>query len=217
MSYNISDYNNKCGSCEHLKSMECDDILFEGGSCEKGHCIMLKSNYYPDSKACSYYKDRQDSEACSYYTDRQDSEACSYYTGCYITTIVCNLLGYDDDCGILETLRGFRENIMHKDEKYKEMLHEYDIVGPQIAANLQKDFVNNQDKELVNSIFNFYIQPTAKLVDDKKYDLAVERYKEMTKTLKEYYGISYDGKVPNNYDYQQGGHGKVILKSLDNK
>lgn len=187
----MNDYPNRCGSCTYLRDMHDDNILFEGSCNEKGHCIMLKACYYPDDYICSYYKDRN---------------------ACYITTIVCNLLGFSDNCGILNTLRKFRNDVMQKDIAYKKVLYEYDTIGPKIACNLDKDFRNSEDKDLVFELYNFYIQPTARLVDEKKYDEAVARYSEMTNALKEYYGIDEDINVDENYDYENGGHGVKKLK-----
>lgn len=179
-------YENQCGSCYWLRDMNNDNTMFCGSSNEKGHCIYLKNCYYPDDKICSYYKEK------------------SYNPGggCYITTIVCDILGYDDKSPVLETLRSFRTNIMQQDPKYAPILHEYDTVGPQIANCLRQE-----EPGLVSMIFEKYIGPTAKLINDNKHNEAVNKYKEMTKSLEDYYGIRYDGIVPSDYDYTKGGHG----------
>lgn len=39
----------------------------------------------------------------------------------------------------LETMRNFRENVLQKDEKYKSLLVQYDIIGPKIAQYLMLD------------------------------------------------------------------------------
>lgn len=181
-------YEDQCGSCYWLRDMDNDSRMFEGSSNEKGHCIYLKNCYYPDDKICSNYKDRE-----------------KYVPGggCYITILVCDILGYDDKCGILETLRGFRNNIMQKNSEYQEILYEYDVAGPQIAKSLKED----NDLELVNGILDFYILPTIGYVREKKYKEAVDRYKNMTKSLEEYYGIEYNKNIPTSYDYTRGGHG----------
>lgn len=178
-------YYDQCGNCEYYE--------FEGKN-TKGHCSYFGCYYYPDDK-CSHQKNVK-----------------TYgYEGspCYITTMMCGILGFEDNCEILNTLRSFRNDVMQKDEKYKDMLFEYDTVGPEIARNLYDEFTNNQDKELVINMFNFYIQPTALLIKENKYDEAVERYSEMTNALKDYYGLTTKEKMPSDYDYKNGGHGKV--------
>ena len=171
---------------------------------------------------CTEHEDTKDSWKiyCKYYkTYYNKDEKCDHQqrivkgeegTPCYITTMVCNLLGYDDNCGILETLRSFRDNVMQKDSKYKEILFEYDTVGPKIANYLLEDYKvkPEETEEFVVLIHNFYLQPTVNLINEKKYDDAVARYSEMTKSLKEYYSIDSDNKGIENYDYKHGGHGK---------
>lgn len=186
MSCKYSEY--ECGSCYYLRDMQNDGRMFEGSSNTKGHCTMQKSCYYPDDNICSYYKNKD-----------------SYVPGggCFITTIVCDMLGFDDKCSILETLRGFRNTVMQKDSKYKDILYEYDAVGPEIAKNIRDE----EDLGLINGIVDFYILPTVDLVREKKYEEAVSKYKTMTKSLESYYGIEYNGKAPTTYDYTKGGHG----------
>lgn len=186
MSCKYSEY--ECGSCYYLRDMDYDSRMFNDSSNVKGHCIYLKNCYYPDDKICNHYVNRD-----------------SYVPGggCFITTIVCKMLGFDDKCGILNTLRNFRNNVMQKDEKYKGILYEYDTVGPKIAENLLEE----NDMELVHGMFNFFIQPTVRLIEENKKEEAITRYMEMTKSLENYYGIKYDGIVSNNYDYTKGGHG----------
>ena len=118
---------------------------------------------------------------------------------------MCNILGFDDKCDSLETLRILRTDVMQKDPKYKDILFEYDTVGPKIAEAINED----RDYDLINGMYDFYILPVVYATKEKKYDSAIDRYVKMTRALEEYYGFKFDGKVPNDYDYSQGGHGKV--------
>ena len=189
MAYKYS--SNQCGSCYWLKDPRDDNKLFNDPDYIKGHCIELKCYYYPDDAICSYYKNREASGG-----------------GCYITTMVCSVLGYDNHCEVLETLREFRKDVLQKDKKYSSILHEYDTVGPQIAENLEKE-----DKEVVTGIFDVFLKPITKLLKEEKNDEAVDRYQLMTKTLEDYYSIEYDNSMADDYNYTIGGHGvKPISK-----
>jgi len=170
-------YDNQCGSC----------VYFESNGDSKGYCSYIKSYYYPGDKICTHYSKGN--------------------SGCYITTIVCDLMGLKDNCGILETLRGFRNNVMQKDPKYKETLYEYDIVGPQIAKYLMEDYGKSEDKEEIIGLFNFFILPTVRYINEKNYPEAVDRYTKLTEALIDKYGIERVQEVPNDYDYTNGGHG----------
>ena len=59
-----------------------------------------------DRAFCSYYKKYYPvgDNACSHISKRENSSAC------YLTTALCNILGYTDDCCIMNSLRSFREN-----------------------------------------------------------------------------------------------------------
>ena len=186
MSCKYSEY--ECGSCYYLRDMANDGRMFNGSSNDKGHCIMQKDCYYPDDNICSYY---------------QNKESYVPSGSCYITTILCDMLGFDDKCSVLETLRGFRNNVMQKDSKYKDILYEYDTIGPEIAKNIRDE----EDYGLINGLLDFYILPTVSLVKEKKYEDAVSKYILMTKSLENYYGIDYNEETPTNYDYTKGGHG----------
>ena len=153
---------------------------------------------------CKVYKQYFDkTETCQYQQRIKRSEDSE---NCYITTIVCGLLGFDDKCNILETLREFRK-IMQHNPQYKGILFEYDTLGPKIAAYINDD----KDYELANGMLNFYILPIVGLIRNEEYDVAVKKYITMTKSLENYYGINEDTIIPDNYDQKNGGHGKVLI------
>lgn len=102
--------------------------------------------------------------------------------GCYITTIIVEILGFDDYCQCLEQLRAFRDQVMKNEPKYQDILKEYDEVGPRIAESLH----NAPDKkEIAESIFETYIVPVCELLQRKQYEEAVGMYKQMVVWLKE--------------------------------
>ena len=51
--------------------------------------------------------------------------------------IVVNVLGYEDNCELLETLRSFRDNYLKLNKEYIPMLMQYDNIGPIISNNLE--------------------------------------------------------------------------------
>jgi len=185
-------FEGKCGNCEDFKDKDDDEKLFDKSQAkyEKGHCVRY---------GCFYWAN----DTCSKQNDR-DRVSLS---PCYITTVVCDILGYGDNCGVLQGLRYLRDNVMQKAEKYAKTLYEYDTVGPKIARKLKED----KDIELATALYNFYLVPTVLLVNDKKYDEAVTRYEEMTTGLKEVFGIE-DVVMPSDYNEKKGGHGLVYTK-----
>ena len=130
---------------------------------------------------------------------------------CYLTTIMCHLLDYPDDNYYLNTLRKFRDNVMKKDNKYIPLLMTYDIIGPMIAEKLGND---PNGKEIALAYFNHYIMPSITAIEEEKYGIAINIYREMTYKLATYYNI--DISIPKldikNIDMAILGHGKIRKK-----
>lgn len=176
-------YENQCGGCTYYD--------FQGDN-YKGYCSWYKSYYYPG-------------DSCTHQNSRETN------SGCYITTIICDVLGYADDCMVLDKLRFFRNNVMQKDSKYASILLEYDTIGPDIAYFIRKEYEESSDREIWIQFYNFYLQPTANYIADGQFDNAVNRYKEMVTSLKDYFGLKDYNPIISNYDYTHGGHGKIKL------
>lgn len=131
--------------------------------------------YYPGSDS-----------ACSHFQDGNRSSG----GGCYITTIICDILGYEDHCHYLEQLRNFRDNHMKLNSKYENLLIEYDDVGPVISKNIR----NDKDNAIIaNYIFENYIKPVASALECNEIEKAVNIYKTMVLFLKEHYNMKVEG------------------------
>ena len=107
-------------------------------------------------------------------------------SSCYLTTILCNTMGLPDNDISLETMRNFRNNILQKDEKYKPLLVEYDIIGPKIASCIASDPLKNI---LAPKYFTQYIKPIINLINNNKFDTAICLYKIMTNSLIDFYRL----------------------------
>lgn len=129
----------------------------------------------------NHYYVRADSPSCSHIDNKNGSSS-----GCYLTTAMCNILGFEDDCTILNTLRNFRDDYMTNDDECKPLLEDYDTFGPEIAYRLDQYI----EKELVADVMlQMYINPAVECINNDKYDDAVEIYKEMTLGLAQWFGI----------------------------
>ena len=175
-------YEGQCGSCGYFE-------MNDGNPSLKGHCSWYKTYYYPN-------------ETCGHYRKKGSASG-----GCYLTTILCHRLGKSDDCDELNTLRKFRNEVLQKDEKYQELLFEYDTVGPKIAKELEKE-----DITIVQGLFSKFVQPVVRFIKENKCEEAISRYRTMTKSLEDYYCLSLDTCITKDYDYSKGGHGKVLVK-----
>ena len=144
-------------------------------------------------------------------------------SSCFITTVVCNILGKKDNDKLLNNLRFFRDNVLQQDkEKYTEILQSYDTVGPIIANCI----INDKNKsEMSNGLYNIVLKPISKLIEQNKYNEACEKYYLMTLSLINYYGLKnqYNNITDNNYGYEReidikkSGHGKKRVLQKTNE
>ena len=155
--------------------------------------------------SCPFYTFRQNDYYCSKnsnyvnsdtyykYCRNYDYDDCPVYkrndstSGCYLTTIVCSVLNKEDDNKVLNSLRNFRDHTLQKNKEYYDMS---------------------------NYLYEKFLKPISKLIEEKKDIEAIERYKIMTLALINYYGIK---KIYNNIDYnipnfnpKTSGHGKKL-------
>ncbi len=114
---------------------------------------------------------------------------------CYLTTAMCEVLGYADDCEILENLRGYRDWYMLNDPSCEDLLDEYKTVGPVIASKLKSD---ESKVEIAIFMRDEYIKPAIEFIFEERYDEALSTYIDMTNMLKTMYDV---GKQTKN-DYK---------------
>lgn len=164
-------------------------------------CALYDSNGTPkwgDEHYCSkkgkYLKPT--TSACSSFVKNNAKEGYQR-AGCYITTIVCNILGYPDDCNLLVTLRDFRENYLKQNSEYLPLLIEYDQIGPIISDNI----VNDPDAKItaIENTRNFLI-PCVQAIKNGNYTEAIEIYKSMVLLLKLKYGLL---RTPVDYTVEE--------------
>ena len=139
---------------------------------------------------CTYWK-----ETTHYCTKHgyssNGSESCSDFDpkssgGCYITTALCDVLGFDDDCEVMEKLRMFRDGYLCKHNQYKDLLLEYDTVGRKIAYLISKDI----DKtSLCSLLYTNYFRNIINKIDNGDSNEAIDIYSDMVKELRQRYNL----------------------------
>lgn len=135
-------------------------------------------------------------------------------SGCYLTTMLCSILKMPDNNIYLETIRSFRNNILQKDDRYKRILIEYDIVGPKIAKALSNDPLRYR---IAKIFFENDIVTITKLIENKEYSNAINAYLKMSIKLKNFYGVNnYEVTLDeiNNADIEKSGHGRYVQKKI---
>ena len=113
----------------------------------------------------------------------------------YIVTTIFNKLGLSElsneyDC--LNRLINFRKDVLENDEKYSEVLEQYDIVGPAISEILK------QDEQTCKLLIQTYLTIILDLIRSKKYDEALELYIHMVNYLIDKYDIDVKSLCKRN-------------------
>lgn len=158
--------------------MQCDFLDWSGGIFGSYYCS--KDNKSVDKSTVNTYCDNSMRyRDCPIYKRSSNSS-------CYLTTCMCNILGFDDNCKTLDSLRSFRENYMRKNEDCLPLLEDYDVVGPIICDKIMKD---ENKTRTAHVMLIEYITPAINSINNSDYDLAISYYKNMTTDLMDYYGV----------------------------
>ena len=196
-------YEAYCAACTYLG--ESSD--YNG----KYWCSRKGKDYYACDAKCYDFCEAYSRSNYARENMYENSKSHMSSGGCYLTSIVCKILGYEDNNKYLNTLRAFRNNVLQKDEKYKPLLLAYDIVGPTISRELEKD---KDGKQIANAIMANYIGTSVAAINKGDYEKAVRIYEAMTNELAQRYQIrkfifrerDFDIKV----DANKLGHGNTI-------
>lgn len=170
-------YGDQCGSCEHLNIN--DRVGFKYKCTERG-------GYHTSEERSCYKYEYCDSRDYYSFWKRENSIW-------HIVTAICEILGLSDKYECVNYLHNFRFQVLDNDPVYRDMLREYDVVGPILADNLRKD---PQAKEISRNLIKVYLLPVLDLIKCGEYDLAVNKYLEMVNLLKAIY--NYDDITKNN-------------------
>lgn len=99
---------------------------------------------------------------------------------CFITTAACNSLGKPDGCYELTLLRRFRDTYMMSSEEKSNAVQTYYRVAPMIVENINKA---ENPKEIYASIWNRYLAPCIRLIEENRLFECEAVYVEMVNRL----------------------------------
>lgn len=200
-----------CSECTYLKASGDWPDIYGYFWCDKFHEKVFASKLECSSYCTAYSRNKSVAKS---YIDYSNSHQSS--SGCFITTIVCEILNLSDNNYYLNVLRYFRNNYLQKNVNTIPILEEYDFIGPIITQNIRKDI----DKtNLSKNIFLNYIIPITDKIVENDYITAIKEYTLMTKKLINRYNLNtLELTIPsfNKYDYNKDysayGHGILIKK-----
>lgn len=179
--------------------------------------------------SCSYYTFRQGDYYCTKKGDYVSSDTyysyckgyyyddCPIYkheesSGCFLTTIVCDSIGLQDNNPVLNTLRAFRNNILQQNPIYYDILKYYDSIGPVIAKKISED---KEKSKLSKYLYSSILIPICNYISINNYEEAITKYEAMTLSLINYYGLKkqYNSiEFKNDFIPEKSGHGRILKK-----
>jgi hypothetical protein len=89
--------------------------------------------------------------------DRLTQDECVSPEGCFITTACCDVLGLDDDCFELRSLRRYRDEVLVKQTGGAETIARYYAQAPGILAQLSA----KTRKSRLLSVYARFVLPAA--------------------------------------------------------
>lgn len=194
----------------------CKYYTYEGGLFSSGDTCSVTGK--KETISSSYYN-----QYCRYDYKRRDCPLYKKYgpyesSGCFITTVVHNILGNPDNCRVLNDFRNFRDNILQKNPQYREGLKEYDGIGPEIACQITHD---KEAKDMAEMTYELDLLKVHKYYLQGEYDKAYQYYCKMTQDLISYYGLDllYEQLKKSNFGFEHfnqtlAGHGNKKSHTL---
>lgn len=147
--------------------------------------------------------------ACKYFVLDESKKNDGGYqpSGCYITTIIVEILGYEDNCEVLNVLRNFRDTTLKTNIDYLPLLFEYDKVGPIICECLKNE--KNNYRFCLGLLEHFLI-PCVKAIKEEKIEEAINIYQNMVMYLNDEFNLpTIEIKAPESYDLETLGKGRI--------
>lgn len=194
-------YEDFCAACTYLGE--------RGDTYGKYYCSKKGDRYATDPRCGSFCE----AYSRSNYARENMLDYSKEHTsgGCYLTTAMCNILGYPDDNYYLQTLRTFRDKTMKYNIKYIPLLITYDTVGPLISSMLLQDSART---DIAKTLFSRYIEPSVLAIENNKIETAINTYIAMTDTLAKRYNINTNIIIPDikDIDYSLLGHARIKVK-----
>lgn len=190
-----------CGECAHL------DL-------KNKETYTSRDRYYCDE--CHRYRELTEKACYSFLRNPNQGKETGGYTpsGCYITTIVVDTLGYQDNCTFLIILRAFRDRVLKVSPEYISILMEYDNVGPIISERI-KNFPCKISLSV--TLMEQFLIPCVDLIENKKYKEAIALYTEMVEKLKVLFQLKdYQSSIEDisSLDYETLGKGRIRTPKL---
>lgn len=161
----------KCGQKKYNISHTGKDVYFSASAKTGGNT--LKGVRFTNNQIVSNNgKAMSDFDICQAIKKSKSSGEC------FISTAVYQSINKPDNCYELQTLRGFRDEVMLANKNWAPLVEEYYAIAPDIAEKL-----NKLEQSIHTKIHQNYLLPCIALIEQKRYEEAINHYKKMVASL----------------------------------
>lgn len=117
-------------------------------------------------------------------TERTSFSSTSSDSSCFLTTATCRVMGYEDDCEVLQSFRHFRDHILLPQCEGEKLVGEYYQIAPRI---LEKIDASTNPQAVYQSMWDDYIKPGYDLLLAERHQEAKDLYVKLVTTLMKTY------------------------------
>lgn len=167
-------YCNDCGKNFEITNGEYEFLSSKGFDLPKRCKVCRKKSRNSFSSSSSGY-------TSSYCSSTARSKSSSDGGLCFITTAACEFLNKEDDCYELTTLRNFRDHWLAYQPEGENLIKEYYEIAPDIVNNINR---SNEKEKIYVKIWNEYLVPCLRFIEEKRFEDCKELYILMVKSLK---------------------------------
>ncbi len=100
--------------------------------------------------------------------------------GCFVSTVVCEIMQQDDDCYILSTLRRFRDNVLLPDPKTSLLVYDYYDRADPLVELLKK---HPYRRKIAEELFYTRLTEIVSFIEEGKNEKAISEYMRMISYL----------------------------------
>lgn len=128
------------------------------------------------------------------YSPKETGSSSSSSDGrCFLTTATCEVMGFADDCEVLQSFRQYRDTILRHEDGGEELIREYYRVAPEIIRAID---ARPHREEVYHAMWSRYIEPGYELLQQQRWGEAKALYMELVTRLYAIYvekSQEYDG------------------------
>ena len=108
--------------------------------------------------------------------NRTTKKPSSSGSWCFISTVICEYFGKEDDCEELTILRDFRDNWLRNQSNGEELIKKYYETAPIVVKALKE---SENYSNYCEKLWGKYLQPCLSFIENKEYELCKNHYIEM--------------------------------------